>query len=155
MAQRQRSGQKAPVLGSVLDFLRELWALEHAFERASKRTHAHLGVTAEQRILLRIVGENPGISAGGLTELMRVDAGTTSAALRRLEERGFVTRKRDEIDARRITIDLTSNGRKLVSPRPGTLESAVQHTLAGSSAREMKALRAVLWRLIEALDTEV
>jgi DNA-binding MarR family transcriptional regulator len=139
-------------LGPVLDFLRELWALDHAFDKTSKRMLASIGITAEQRVLIRIVGENPGISAGQLAELLHVDAGTTSAALRRLEERKLLVRGSDPNDGRRVTVNLTSAGMKLSLVRSGTVEGAVERTLAASQPADVRALRRVLARLIEALE---
>ena len=141
-------------LGPVLDFLRELWALDHAFDKTSKRMLATLGITAEQRVLIRIVGENPGISAGRLADLLHVDAGTTSTALRRLEDRKLLVRERDATDGRRVTVHLTPAGMKLCFARSGTVEAAVEQTLASSQPAEVKALRRVLGRLIDALEEE-
>jgi len=155
MPRRQAGPDDEVKLDPVLDFLRELWALDHAFDRISKRMLARIGITAEQRVLIRIVGETPGISAGDLADLLHVDAGTTSAALRRLEERKLLVRERDPNDGRRVTVDLTPSGKRLNVPRSGTVESAVERTLADSSPSEVRALRRVFARLIEALDAEV
>ena len=51
-------------LGPVLDFLRLLWAVDHGLQSVSKRMEAEHGITSPQRLVLRIVGLQPGIPAG-------------------------------------------------------------------------------------------
>src|SRR2546423_13583048 len=55
---------KGPPLGAVLDFMRLLWALDHALQSASKRMESNFGMTGPQRLVMRIVGRFPGIAAG-------------------------------------------------------------------------------------------
>ena len=47
-------GAKEPPLGAVLDFMRMLWALDHALQSASKRMEANFGLTGPQRLVVRI-----------------------------------------------------------------------------------------------------
>ena len=56
---------------------------------------------------------------------------------------------------RRVSVHLTSEGRKFNVPHAGTIESAVQRALTKSRPAEVRALRAVLARVIEALESEV
>jgi DNA-binding MarR family transcriptional regulator len=139
-------------LGPELDFLRELWALEHSLERTSKRMLTRLGITAEQRMVLRIVGRYPGISAGRLAAMLHLDAGTISAALRRMEDRRLLVRRKAPDDARRIALELTATGRKLDVPTEGTIESAVAAALRLCRPAQIRTVRAVLGELIAALD---
>ncbi len=135
-----------------LTFLREIWALNHSLERASKRMEYLLGVTARQRIVIRVLGKYPGITAGQLSALLRIDPGTLSAAIARLEARGWVERGRDARDQRRVTIMLTPNGKKLDIESNHTIENAVQVTLSKTDARDRACVSQFLSRLIDALD---
>src|SRR5689334_19683597 len=104
--------KKAPVtdgtatLGPPLDFLAVLWEVNHALEGASSRMQSELGVTAQQRMIIRIVGKFPAIAPGHLASLLRIHPGTLSTALARLEKRGLLVRERDEHDGRRIALKL-------------------------------------------------
>lgn len=140
-------------LGVGLSFLRELWALNHALERSSKRMETLLGVTARQRIIIRILGKYPGISAGQLASLLRVNPGTLSAAIARLEARRWVTRRRDIQDQRRVTLTLTPKGQALGVPSQHTIENAVECALAETNTQERKTLSRFLRRLIQSLET--
>ena len=58
--------------GSVLEFMRLIWALDHGLQSLSKRMHASFGLTGPQRVTLRVLGRRPGISAGTLAEILRL-----------------------------------------------------------------------------------
>jgi hypothetical protein len=50
-----------PQLGDVLDFMRLIWAVDHALQKASKRMKTAIGVTGPQRLVIQIVARFPGI----------------------------------------------------------------------------------------------
>src|ERR1700760_1858990 len=94
-------GSADPPLGAVLDFMRLLWAVDHALQSASKRMEATFGVTGPQRLVVRIVGRFPGIAAGRVAEILHVHPSTLTSILKRLETRGMLQRRSDPRDARR------------------------------------------------------
>ena len=77
-----------PPLGAVLDFMRLLWAVDHALQSASKRMESAFGMTSPQRLVVRIVGRFPGIAAGRVAEILHVHPSTLTGVLKRLEARG-------------------------------------------------------------------
>ena len=74
-------------LGPVLDFMRLLWSIEHSLQRMSKRMEADLGITGPQRLVLRVVGQFPGLSAGELARIVRLHPSTITGILQRLVRR--------------------------------------------------------------------
>lgn len=128
MADGDGESKEAP-LGEVLDFMRLLWALDHALQSASKRMEAAYGITGPQRLVVRIVGRFPGIAAGRIAEILHVHPSTLTGILKRLEARGVIERKSDPADARRALFGLTNKGRKLDSLRTGVVEQAVRRAL--------------------------
>ncbi|HEY0465130.1 MAG TPA: MarR family transcriptional regulator [Polyangiaceae bacterium] len=142
-------------LGSALDFLQRLWRLNHALERLSGRMEKQFGVTAQQRLIIRCVGAYPGMTAGRLASVLNVDPGTVSAALRRLEQKKLIARRRDPVDCRRVALGLTARGRSLDAPALGTVEAAVTELLASTSSSDQRALTAVLERLTELVDEKL
>ena len=139
-------------LGPTLDFLAVLWDLNHALEATSSRMQAELGVTAQQRMIIRIVGKFPGLLAGQLAALLKIHPGTLSTALARLEKRGLVARERDERDKRRIVLGLTAAGRRLDVPARGTVESAAARVLKRVSTRDRAATLRCLRAIIDELN---
>lgn len=128
-------------LGPVLDFMRALWALDHALQSASKRMEATRGVTAPQRLVVRIVGRFPGISAGEVADILHLHPSTLTGVLKRLGDRGLLERRPDPADGRRALLDLTSRGRKMDQLRDGTVEAAVRRALRRLPPASVRAAR--------------
>src|SRR5437016_14410817 len=100
-------------LGPILEFMKQLWAVDHGLQSASKRMEASFGITGPQRLVVRIVGRFPGIAAGRVAEILHVHPSTLTGILKRLEARGVLQRRSDPRDARRALFGLTAKGRKL------------------------------------------
>lgn len=141
-------------LGPALDFLRHLWELNHSLETLSMCMERHLGITAQQRLLLRCIGKYPGIGVGQLAATLHLDPGTISATLRRLEQKDLVERRQDPRDRRRASLGLTEQGRVLASPARGTVEWAVTRLLEQGDVHKIAATSEVLQRLIALLGEE-
>jgi DNA-binding MarR family transcriptional regulator len=138
-------------LGAVLDFMRLLWAVDHALQSASKRMEATFGVTGPQRLVVRIVGRFPGIAAGRVAEILHVHPSTLTGILKRLESRGMLQRRSDPRDARRALFSLTAKGKKLDTLRTGTVEQAVRKVLL-RSPEKVAAAQEMLASLSDELD---
>jgi MarR family transcriptional regulator, organic hydroperoxide resistance regulator len=148
-----RSPSEDYPLGAALGFLRRLWRLNHALEKLSLRMDQRLGVTAQQRLVIRCVGKYPGVTAGQLAGLLHIDPGTASATLNRLEEKQLVERRRDPRDKRRVTLGLTARGRLIDQPTDGTVEAAAQRMLDEMSEAEVAGVVTTLERFTTLLET--
>lgn len=139
-ARRRRSTLPAP-----LDFMQSLWAIVHALERTSKRMSTELGVTGPQRLVLRVVGLFPGISAGELATRLHLHPSTLTGILERLAAQQLLRRTADTNDRRRLTLHLTARGTQVNGRRQGTAEAAV----AAALRRATDGDRAAAQRLLE------
>jgi DNA-binding MarR family transcriptional regulator len=139
-------------LEPALAFLRELWALDHALSSTSKKMHDRMGITAEQRMVLRFIGKFPGTTAGELAAMLHVEKSTLSLALKRLEEKGLVVRPRDASDARKTRVLLTKEGRRFDRPAVGTVERAVERALRATKSKDIETVRAFFQRLVRLLE---
>jgi DNA-binding MarR family transcriptional regulator len=138
-------------LPDVLDFMQCLWAVVQGVERSSKGMSASLGVTGPQRLVLRVVGLFPGVSAGDLAAVLHVHPSTLTGVLYRLRAQRMLLRSADAADRRRALLRLTAKGRRVNAKRGGTVEAAVAAALAQSSSAERAAAGLVLRRLAEHL----
>jgi DNA-binding MarR family transcriptional regulator len=145
------SSPKHPALGKVLDFMRLFWAIDQALQRTSKRMQRTLGVTGPQRLVLRIVGRFPGMSAGELSRLLHVHPSTLTGVLARLERSSLIARTTDRRDARRSLLSLTAKGRRIGVATEGTVEAAVERALGRLTPRELEATRVALQAVTESL----
>src|SRR5215475_3728509 len=107
---------------AALDFIRLLWAVDHELHSVSKRMIARFGLTAPQRLAVRFIGREPGLTLGALAALLHLDPGTVTGIVQRLESAGLVARERSEGDTRRMHLALTSKGQTLNRRRKGTVE---------------------------------
>jgi DNA-binding MarR family transcriptional regulator len=144
-----------PPLGGVLEFMRTLWALDHALQRTSKRMEAELGVTGPQRLVIRVVARFPGMLAGQLAEVLHLHPSTLTGILKRLERRGLLSRRGDPRDRRRVLLGLTKKGRQLDIQSEGTIESAVRAALAELSDQKIRSAADVLGRIGSSLERQV
>ena len=142
---------RGSALGVALDFMRLLWAVDHGLQRRSKRMEVELGVTGMQRVVIRLIGRYPEIAAGRLAELVHVHPSTLTGVLRRLVDRGFISRERDPSDARRTRFVLLPPGVAIDSTQAGTVEAAVRRALARLPPESVDAARTVLAAVAEEL----
>jgi DNA-binding MarR family transcriptional regulator len=138
-------------LGEVLEFMRLVWAMHHGLQATSKRMAVQLGVTGPQRLVIRLVGRRPGISAGELADVLRVHPSTLTGVLRRLEERAFISRKADPEDRRRAVLTLTAAGKQVDAQRGGTVEAAVRRVIERIPDEDVEATRRTLTALAHEL----
>jgi DNA-binding MarR family transcriptional regulator len=134
-------------LPDVLQFMRLFWAVVHGLERTSKRMSGEMGVTGPQRLVLRVVGLYPGMSAGDLATVLHVHPSTLTGVLQRLVDQRLLARANAPQDRRRAVLRLTRHGARVNAARQGTVEGAIAEALDGVSARVRVATRLVLERL--------
>ncbi|MBE7004279.1 MAG: MarR family transcriptional regulator [Ruminococcaceae bacterium] len=72
-----------------------------------------LGLTYTQYIVFLVLWEKDGITVGELCDRLMLDSGTLSPLLKKMEQAGYVERKRSEEDDRVVLISLTDEGRAL------------------------------------------
>jgi MarR family transcriptional regulator, organic hydroperoxide resistance regulator len=151
---RQQPDLGSARLPDVLQFMQLLWAVVHGMERRSKSMRVKLGVTGQQRLVLRVVGLFPELSAGDLAAILHVHPSTLTGILQRLIAQRLLKRAEDGRDRRRVVLSLTARGKQLNGVDRGTVEEGVRVALRGVSARERVAIRRVLVRIAEHLDPD-
>ncbi len=154
MAKTDDAADETVELGATLGFMQVMWELVHALDARSKRMAAKIGITGPQRLVLRIVGASPRISAGALAKTLRLHPSSLTGVLRRLEKRGMILRKPDPEDARRALLSLLKPGVAVNARRAGTVEAAVARALAQLGERELSSAERVIRTVIEELERD-
>lgn len=139
-------------LGDAIDFLRLVWAVDHALQRRSKSMEATLGITGPQRLVIRIIGRFPSIHARQLADILHLHPSSLTAILKRLEHRDLVRRWPDKRDRRRWLLGLTRQGQALNRETPRTIEAAAQRMFKMTTRADLDVTRAVLGRFVRELD---
>jgi MarR family transcriptional regulator, organic hydroperoxide resistance regulator len=142
-------------LGETLEFMRLLWSVDHALQRTSKRMDRNLGVTGPQRLVIRVLGSRPGLSAGDVAWTLKIHPSTLTGILKRLEQRKIIRRVSDPKDARRVFLHLNGLGETLNAARTGTVEEAVERALEKLPAAQVSGARRVLEALVTELEVDL
>ena len=109
-----------------------------------------LGITYPQYLVLLALWERDGVPVGALAERVRLDYGTLSPLLKRLQTAGLISRERREDDERSVTVSLTEAGRALRARADCIPQEVVAAT--GLDAESFEALRETLQRLTAAVS---
>jgi DNA-binding MarR family transcriptional regulator len=142
-----------PALDPTLDFMRLLWRIEHGLQSRSKQMEAAIGITGPQRLVLRIVDQFPGLSAGALADIVRLHPSTITGIVQRLVDKGLLARTADRADRRRIQLRVQRKARPFTRRSPTTIELAVSQALARVPRDHISHTRSVLTAIARALDS--
>ncbi len=72
-----------------------------------------LGLTYTQYIVFLVLWEKDGVTVGELCEKLVLDNGTLSPLLKKMQQAGFIEKKRSAEDDRVVVVTLTEKGRAL------------------------------------------
>jgi DNA-binding MarR family transcriptional regulator len=111
-----------------------------------------LGITGPQRLVLRVVGRFPGLSAGELAHVVRLHPSTITGIVKRLVARGLLARGRDPADTRRTRLRLRPQAFAYTQASRGTVEKAVMRALDRMGASNVRAARKVLTEIAHRLN---
>ncbi|MCX4908261.1 MarR family winged helix-turn-helix transcriptional regulator [Streptomyces sp. NBC_00878] len=141
-----------------LDFLRldqqicfSLNAASRAFGSVYRVALKELGLTYPQYLVMLVLWEHGELPVKKVGEHLRLDSGTLSPLLKRLETAGLVRRERSARDERSVVVGLTDEGaamRERAVRVPRRIAAAT-----GFDLTEVLELRARLDKLTNALDT--
>lgn len=90
-----------------------LHSAAHAMHAAYVPLLDPLGLTYPQYLALSALAAQDGQTVGEIGAALRLESNTLTPLLKRMEQQGWLTRKRDEVDERQVRIALTDAGRAL------------------------------------------
>ncbi|MDO3704673.1 MarR family transcriptional regulator [Micromonospora sp. C28SCA-DRY-2] len=149
------------VLGRQVCFA--LYAASRALTDVYRPILDRFGLTYPQYLVLLVLWEHddepptgaPDGSAPSVSELgarLRLDSGTLSPLLKRLEGAGLVVRRRSARDERRVEVGLTAEGRALRERMADVPLRVARAT--GLTAAELVAIRDTLTRVTETIHRQ-
>ncbi|MFJ3304811.1 MarR family winged helix-turn-helix transcriptional regulator [Streptomyces sp. NPDC086549] len=124
-----------------------LYAAQRAVTAAYRPLLDELGLTYPQYLVLLVLWERGETTVKELACALRLDYGTVSPLLKRLEAADLVRRERSAQDERSVLVACTERGEELrgrAARVPGALLTAT-----GLGTEEVERLREELWRLAE------
>ncbi len=139
---------KPPRLDDQLCFA--LHAASRAFDSLYRVLLRESGLTYPQYLVLLVLWEHGEVTVKSLGKRLRLDSGTLSPLLKRLEAAGFVERRRSNEDERSVIVRTTEAGDALRGRACDVSAGVASGT--GLSLAKAIALRDSLNELTEALD---
>ncbi|MFJ9774679.1 MarR family winged helix-turn-helix transcriptional regulator [Kitasatospora sp. NPDC101157] len=110
-----------------------------------------LGLTYPQYLVMLVLWEDGELPVKRIGERLRLDSGTLSPLLKRLEAAGLVRRERSQEDERSVSVTLTAEGSALRA-RAGQVPRRLL-AATGLPVEDLAALQELLHRVTAALDS--
>ncbi|MEU0073679.1 MarR family transcriptional regulator [Streptomyces sp. NPDC006332] len=143
--QEGAADEGSPLLHDQLCFA--LYAAQRAVTSAYRPLLDELGLTYPQYLVLLVLWERGEITVKELAGALRLDYGTVSPLLKRLQSAGLVRRERAANDKRSVLVACTGRAEELrerAARVPGALLAATE-----LDSGAVAGLRAELWALAE------
>lgn len=90
-----------------------LYAATNAITKSYRSKLKEVGLTYPQYLVLITLLESDGQSIKGLMSLLKLDTGTLTPIVKRMEKTGLLTRVRSKKDERFVNVFLTNKGKNL------------------------------------------
>lgn len=111
-----------------------LQAREHVIAYFRPILNAH-GITEQQWRIVRVLLDAGSLEPRQIGELCRISSPSLAGVLGRMEELGFITRKRLDHDQRRLLVSLTRRSRGLAARLAPRIDATYEH-IEGLIGRE-------------------
>ena len=121
-------------------------SIVRAFRVNTRAIELKMGISLAQLFVLQQLTERPADSLNELAERTATHQSSVSVVVRRLVERGFVSRTSSSADRRRIEIAVTPAGRALLEDAPTTIQTQLMTALRRLSRDEQNTLASLLER---------
>ena len=112
------------------------------------------GLTPSQLIILNMVDHLGDATPTDLARNASLTLATMTTLVDKLEDRGFITRRRDEADRRRMLIRITKTGKKTLVQSPDALQQQFQKRFESLADWEQASLIAALERVAALLGAK-
>ena len=132
----------------VLDGVRRI---VRVLRESSRSVQKSLGLSAAQLFALQQLAGQAPMSLGQLASRTMTHESSISVVIRRLVERGFVSRTRSAADARQLELSLTPEGRAVLKKAPTAATSRLIDGLHKLPSPSRKLLAEHLGKLCEAM----
>jgi DNA-binding MarR family transcriptional regulator len=141
--------ERSPALIVTQKFL----SLYRYLRQYSQQMH-NQGVRGREFATLRYLNEAGPCSVGQVQEYIYISASATSEMLSRLENAGYVERKRCKKDQRVVYVDLTPEGRRLAEETPLGGIPLLRERIKTLSPEQLSTLTSAFEMLLQVMEIE-
>jgi DNA-binding MarR family transcriptional regulator len=147
---KQAEHQPDPMLKLENQLCFPVYALSRMITKTYQPFLQTLDLTYPQYLVLLLLWEHQELTVKELGEKLLLDSGTLTPLLKRMEQRGLVSRRRDPADERSVIISLQQPGRELQA-QAREIPAGIMEQLQ-LSPDELGALRTQLTHLLTLLS---
>jgi MarR family transcriptional regulator, organic hydroperoxide resistance regulator len=130
-----------------------LHAAARAYDALYRELLAPYGLSYPQYLALIVLGQRGQSTVKELGEALRLDSGTLSPMLKRMQVAGLVDRRRDLADERRVVVALTETGRERLAAVSGVQREVAR--VSGLGTGDLERLMGVLRATTAAVDAHL
>ncbi len=140
--------------GAISEIMQSVRRIFKAIQDYSHEVSSKFGITGPQLWALKTISQNGSLSLRDLSERMYLHPSTITGVVDRLEKKGYVTRKRDQVDRRVIYVELTADGRKLVRKAPNPAQGKMIYGLKNLKEKELNLIYDSVQKLVEIMEAQ-
>lgn len=130
----------------------ELRRILHATQVGARNLARESGMTTSQLIVLQNLKAHGEMTARQIAQSMNLTQATVTSLLDRLQERGWITRRRGEQDRRRVYVQLAPAGTRQLKQAPESLQQRFVNHFKTLQKWEQSSILAALQRVAHMLD---
>jgi DNA-binding MarR family transcriptional regulator len=142
-------GASAESTRAMEDAMNAVRSIVRALRLNTREIESKIGMSLAQLFVLQVLAEKPASSLNELAARTATHQSSVSVVVRRLVDKGYVSRTRSTVDQRRIDLDVTMNGRAILAGAPATVQARLVSGLRGLSPDELIALAGQLHRWLD------
>jgi MarR family transcriptional regulator, organic hydroperoxide resistance regulator len=143
--------EKSKLVSDIIDNIRRVF---QAVNEYSKKAERETGLTGPQLWAIKVIAEGAPIKVSEIARRMYLHPATVVGILDRLETRELVTRTRSREDRRVVEIEMTDQGRELLTRSPEVAQGLLVKGLETLSTEKLGRLDEELLLLVKILGAQ-
>ena len=133
-------------ISGIMQSLRRIFK---AIQDYSQEVSQKFGITGPQLWALKTLSTNGSLPLGQLSKLMYLHPSTITGVVDRLEKKGYVARDRVHKDRRVVMVQLTPEGKKIVSKAPNPIQGKMVYGLNRLKQKNLYSIYDAVEKLVE------
>ena len=136
----------------VNNYLTSIFNNVLVIEETSLRASRFKDVSIKEMHTIDVIGSTPNATPSDISRELMVTLGTVTTSLNNLERKGYIERRRSEVDRRVVHLSLTKNGRLLYRLHQQFHKRMVNQIIGDMSPEEKKVMQKGLQNLYRFLE---
>ena len=136
----------------VNDYLTSIFNNVLVIEESSLRSSRFNDVSIKEMHTIDVIGSTPNATPTDISRELMVTLGTVTTSLNNLERKGYIERRRSEVDRRVVHLNLTKNVRLLYRLHKRFHNRMVMQVVDGMSPEERQVMQKGLQNLYSFLE---